>query len=712
MPTEDPLKVSSPPTLSPSIRSSSPNSNVKKCSVKLVDIHSGGGGGPGGAGGAGASSGCAPASTGPPASAMAAASAAAAGQKRDVSKMNNALDDDAALPAAKKAREVKADPPSSLVSGKPCPPPKAASTVAKDSSWLTDKSKETSVSNLESIVPPGGKVTISPARLKEKGGGGVAPPSSAGAAPPASDKPQSLPGAVTITKLSTGTSQQVESKDLKNLLGATDGKISAGSNGIRVPPTPSPNADGGAGAKKSSNSYSVQKQKKLQQQQQLHNNHHLHQPQPQHDPPGGGGGSDISCGKCKQAFSTKEAMRLHTCNSILDSQYLTDSADRHRMMVGGGSHSATSSSAADSKSSSPGSGSSLSRNSSRSNSPLLNSHSAAAATANKPQQPLQDQQSHPSISQLHKSVAAEGKVASGGQSNDAVPCKLIKDERENKLMIEGRPKLSVSKVGGSRGADSGWSKQKKVEGGDSRSATAASSSGAPHPPGGGNGVKRKTNEGSSAAAPPGAPGASGSKDWPKIRIKVGGMSIAAGGGPGGGGESSSSGSGPAAKAVGGGKPAMGHPGVRKAEEEGPFSFTFNGKPTYSPSRVEPSQPNQGKGKSRTDEYCLSPMKEEGAAQIILIQFAESPKDASNKDSPASQSSVADSGVFSIQSNSPSKGDGTTSGTSPDSPNARFPDQQAFGNRDGNGQCKSSHLQLGSSLRITSHNRMHECIHSF
>ena len=710
MPTEDPLKVSSPPTLSPSIRSSSPNSNVKKCSVKLVDIHSGGGGGPG-AGGAGASSGCAPAVTGPHAPVMAAASAAAAGQKRDVSKMNNALDDDAASPAAKKAREVKADPLSNLVSGKPCPPPKAASTVAKESSWLADKSKETSVSNLESIVPPGGKVTISPARLKEKGGGGAAPPSSAGAAPPASDKPQSLPGAVTITKLSTGTSQQVESKDLKNLLGATDGKISAGSNGIRVPPTPSPNTDAGAGAKKSSNSYSVQKQKKLQQQQQLHN-HHLHQPQQQHDPPGGGGGSDISCGKCKQAFSTKEAMRLHTCNSILDSQYLTDSADRHRMMVGGGSHSATSSSAADSKSSSPGSGSSLSRSSSRSNSPLLNSHSAA--TANKPQQPPQDQQSHPSISQLHKSVAAEGKIASGGQSSDAVPCKLIKDERENKLMIEGRPKLSVSKVGGSRGADSGWSKQKKVEGGDTRPATAASSSGAPHPPGGGgNGVKRKTNEGSSVAPPPGAPGASsGSKDWPKIRIKVGGMSIAAGGGPSGGGESSSSGSGPAAKAVGGGKPAMGHPGVRKAEEEGPFSFTFNGKPTYSPSRVEPSQPNQGKGKSRTDEYCLSPMKEEGAEQIMLIQFAESPKDASNKDSPASQSSVADSGVFSIQSNSPSKGDGTTSGTSPDSPNARFPDQQAFGNRDGNGQCKSCHLQLGSSLRLTSHNRMHECIHSF
>ncbi len=74
---------------------------------------------------------------------------------------------------------------------------------------------------------------------------------------------------------------------------------------------------------------------------------------------------------------------------------------------------------------------------------------------------------------------------------------------------------------------------------------------------------------------------------------------------------------------------------------------------------------------------------------IISLYVESPRDASNKDSPASQSSVADSGVFSIQSNSPSKGDGTTSGTSPDSPNARYPDQHSFNHQQGgNGvQCK-------------------------
>ena len=45
--------------------------------------------------------------------------------------------------------------------------------------------------------------------------------------------------------------------------------------------------------------------------------------------------SIVCASKCKQAFSTREAMRLHTCNSILDSQYLTDlRADRQRSPSG------------------------------------------------------------------------------------------------------------------------------------------------------------------------------------------------------------------------------------------------------------------------------------------------------------------------------------------------------------------------------------------
>ena len=73
------------------------------------------------------------------------------------------------------------------------------------------------------------------------------------------------------------------------------------------------------------------------------------------------------------------------------------------------------------------------------------------------------------------------------------------------------------------------------------------------------------------------------------------------------------------------------------------------------------------------------------SHVFLI---ESPRDASNKDSPASQ---ADSGVYSIaSSSSPSKGDGapTAESTSPESPNRdrmqAFPEQPY--NRDM--QCKS------------------------
>ena len=476
-----------------------------------------------------------------------------------MSRMNSALDGDgdAMSPAAKKAKDVKAD-----FSGKTSSP-----NVAKESTWLTaaDKSKEKSAApapkGLDGIVPSGGKVTISPARLKEKGSAASSSSSAAAvtAAPATSEKPQALPGAVTITKLSTGTSQQVDSKDLKNLLSGPDGKINSGSNGIRVPQSSSDCA------KKSSNSYSVQKQKKLQQQQ-------LQQHQESASGGGGGGGSDISCGKCKQAFSTKEAMRLHTCNSILDSQYLTDSADRHRMCDNSTS---SSSAATDSKSSSPGS--SLSRNSSRSNSPLLNHHSAGGKAQQL--QPPNSSASQLQRSQSSPAAAAADKAALARQSSDpAVPCKLIKDERENKLMIEGRPKLSVSKVG-ARPDASGLQKQKRPE-----AETVGSG-----------GVKRKAGEAAAA-------GAAG-KDWPKIRIKVGGMSIerdsSSVGGGGGSGQA-------VVKPVGGGKPAMVPGGGRKAEDEGPpYSFTFNGKPTYSPSRVEPSQSSQDKGKAGQNATCVS-----------------------------------------------------------------------------------------------------------
>ena len=66
-------------------------------------------------------------------------------------------------------------------------------------------------------------------------------------------------------------------------------------------------------------------------------------------------GAHNQCSKCNEQFSTKEAKKLHTCNSILDAHYLIDERDRQKTSPTG--------------SVSEGSGASLSRSSSRSSSP-------------------------------------------------------------------------------------------------------------------------------------------------------------------------------------------------------------------------------------------------------------------------------------------------------------------------------------------------------
>jgi hypothetical protein len=70
----------------------------------------------------------------------------------------------------------------------------------------------------------------------------------------------------------------------------------------------------------------------------------------------------IRCSKCREVFSTKEAKKLHTCNSILDAHYLIDGGDRQKT-------SPTSSVSNSDRSESTST--SLSRSSSRSSSPGL-----------------------------------------------------------------------------------------------------------------------------------------------------------------------------------------------------------------------------------------------------------------------------------------------------------------------------------------------------
>ena len=87
--------------------------------------------------------------------------------------------------------------------------------------------------------------------------------------------------------------------------------------------------------------------------------------------------------------------------------------------------------------------------------------------------------------------------------------------------------------------------------------------------------------------------------------------------------------------------------------------------------------------------------------FFFSHFTESPRDASNKDSPASQ---ADSGVFSIaSSNSPSKasdGGGTsTANTSPDSPSRHRVYSGDLTRGGADNQCKYTSRSLNYSNPI-------------
>ena len=96
----------------------------------------------------------------------------------------------------------------------------------------------------------------------------------------------------------------------------------------------------------------------------------------------------------------------------------------------------------------------------------------------------------------------------------------------------------------------------------------------------------------------------------------------------------------------------------------------------------------------------------------IVTFSESPRDASNKDSPASQ---ADSGVFSIaSSNSPSKdrdggsmgsGSSGTASTSPDSPNRIDRMPTSF---DQNFSNSGSGVVIGGNLNPASRDSTSNC----
>eukprot|EP00095_Tigriopus_kingsejongensis_P002982 maker-scaffold849_size89187-snap-gene-0.16 protein:Tk02982 transcript:maker-scaffold849_size89187-snap-gene-0.16-mRNA-1 annotation:"hypothetical protein DAPPUDRAFT_23392" len=554
------------------------------------------------------------------------------------------------------------------------------------SKWQLDEipnlpaSSSTSGGGKESVSSPAkvssstieGKVTISPVKKDPKMG---------------SDKNSGgTGGSVTITKLSTGTSQRVDSKDLKTIIGGS------GSNRQSRAPLENGHHNGElSGVKqprKSPHSYSVEMQKKKEKKSasvSSASNSGSSTPSPTASSTSWSGPTkkprnDLVCSSCNVEFSTREAQRLHTCNSKLDQHYLTE--EQARVPEGKRGDKSTTNS--------PGT---LSKNNSRSNSPTSQSAlSGPSAPASTP-----TNSSHLISKPMNNfSCSTSG---SNSRSNES-EFKLVSTTADE-LKIEGRPKITVSKVTGSKNSDdtearkpiipkiklsataitnskplvgsststlSAFDSSKLASSRDSHLETSSSSTSPSSASlAAANALKRKLCDPSSQAA-----ATNGKAEKPnstfngKIKLKIpvsvtnqspvstpypkhseamvtsSGNRESKGSSFGGlrepNGSSLSCPRDPSQSSN-----SIVHPpsGTKKQDEDSSgYPFAFAGRPTYSPSRIEPS--------------------------TATVPEKESPRDASNKDSPASQ---ADSGVFSIaSSHSPSKGESGTSGKPPSSTN--------------------------------------------
>ena len=467
------------------------------------------------------------------------------------------------------------------------------------------------------------KVTISPVRLSSFTSSSstssssssakesvITSSSSSSSSTPSLATPASSGGSVTITKLSTGSTLNVESKDLKTVLSANSGGTQQQqSNNSSLSTSKAGNVET-SGLKLKSNIDIVS----------LSASGGSSKLPPQLSPPCDG--SSIKCNKCNEEYSTKEARRLHTCNSILDQHYLSVENTGERQA-----------------------------NNTKTTSSPNSPHSSSGDPCTVP--PASSSMSSPSSFDSASSRSNSPMTDQMATNNKKPSAKLIK-EKSDKLIIEGRPKLSVTKVprqtteaiAGNCKPIVPKFKLSSAGGGGASNIDQCS-------------LSNKANADNSANY-------SG-----KLKIKLQPEK-------------------PTPPSVDTTYSSTSRPNTEQSGPEGGLAFSFAGKPTYSPSRA--SEPSNGAVPTKGKDLQIISPKERKVSQMLVS--LESPRDASNKDSPASQ---ADSGVYSIaSSSSPSKGDGapTAESTSPESPNRdrmAYPEQNF--NRDI--QCKS---KLSKSLR--------------
>lgn len=283
------------------------------------------------------------------------------------------------------------------------------------------------------------KVTISPVRKESKSGLG------------SSGQPG---GSVTITKLSGGSSQRMESKDMKkqtpmerSTASTTSSTSSSSSSSLSSQPMAAsvpnrsslenghhtsgdlnPSSSVNKAPRKSAHSYSVEMQRKKDKKSASVSGTPLSTGSNFPSGMSSSGQSSMAqvkkprdevCNSCKVEFSTREALHLHTCNSKLDQHYLTENQVRASEARRGDK----------SANSSPRT---LSRNNSRSNSPISQNNSSSNSSANVVPSHLQSS----SAAKPNQRIFVDSGF------------KLVNTTKDE-LMIEGRPKITVSKVVGS-----------------------------------------------------------------------------------------------------------------------------------------------------------------------------------------------------------------------------------------------------------------------
>ena len=191
------------------------------------------------------------------------------------------------------------------------------------------------------------KVTILPCKAKEV--------KNMDAPPSASNSMQS----VTITKLSTGNSLSIPAKDIKKVLTPK----SETREQVVKPMSIKHHTFRLKGSSKSSKNRESKEERHREDKHRDRESKERRSREPsrdRHDKHRDSGGHEkvvgsikiIRCSKCREVFSTKEAKKLHTCNSLLDAHYLIDCGDRQK--ISPASSESASLSRSSSRSSSPG----------------------------------------------------------------------------------------------------------------------------------------------------------------------------------------------------------------------------------------------------------------------------------------------------------------------------------------------------------------------